>query len=43
MATIQTPVGFILEPFLFVKPLFSSGKREFAAAINAVQHFINVH
>jgi hypothetical protein len=40
---VRATVGFVLKTLLFVKALFTGAEDELAAAIHAVQHFIDVH
>jgi hypothetical protein len=40
---IRATVGFVLKTLLFVKALLPGAEDELAAAIHAVQHFIDVH
>jgi hypothetical protein len=43
LTAIGTTVGFVLKAFAGVKLLLSCGKCKLTAAVNAVQHFIDVH
>jgi hypothetical protein len=43
LTAIRTAVGLVLKTFAGVKLLFACSESELASAVNAVQHFINVH
>jgi hypothetical protein len=42
-AAIGATVGFVLETLAGIELLFTGGERKLTSAIDAVQHFINVH